>query len=55
MLLHNYPDTIFANYVLSGMQHGFPNGHTAPLTREISSVHLLLVTYNLYQTTLSPL
>ena len=34
---HNYPDTIFTTYVLSGMQHGFPIGHTAPFTREMSS------------------
>ena len=36
-LLHSHPNTIFTNYVLSGMQHGFPIGHTVPLTREISS------------------
>ena len=35
--LHNHPDTIFTNYVLSGMQHGFPIGHTVSLTRKISS------------------
>ena len=37
LLLHNHSDTIFSNYVLFGMQRCFPIGHTAPLTREISS------------------
>ena len=36
-LLPNHPDTIFTNYVLSGMQHGFPIGHTVSLTRKLSS------------------
>ena len=36
-LLHNHPDTISTNYVLSGMQHGFSIGHTVPLTRKNSS------------------
>ena len=37
LLLHNHPDTIFTNCVLFGMQHGFRIGHTASLTREMSS------------------